>query len=158
MYLYRFEGYSRGVFMIDAMILGLLVIGSRASFRLLTDVASRHGMGEGRAIIYGAGDGGAMLVRELRNNPIYPYRPIGFLDDSAGKASRRILGIPVFGGIDRVEEVLKQHQPRAVIISTDKLPPERVAAIQAACRAADVPLLRSAFTLREVEEAPSSPW
>jgi UDP-GlcNAc:undecaprenyl-phosphate GlcNAc-1-phosphate transferase len=156
-YLYRFEGYSRGVFIIDAMILGLLVIGSRASFRLLTDVASRHGMGEGRAIIYGAGDGGAMLVRELRNNPIYPYRPIGFLDDAAGKASRRILGIPVFGGVERAADILKLHRPRAVIISTDKIPPEHLRRIQAACREADVPLLRSAFTLREVEDEASVP-
>ncbi|HET7697860.1 MAG TPA: hypothetical protein VFK57_19260 [Vicinamibacterales bacterium] len=156
-YLYRFEGYSRGVFIIDAMILGLLVIGSRASFRLLTDVASRHGMGEGRAIIYGAGDGGAMLVRELRNNPIYPYRPIGFLDDSAGKANRRILGIPVFGGVDRAAAVLQQHRPRAVILSTDKIPAEHVLRIQAACRAAGVPLLRFAFTLRDVTEGDGVP-
>ena len=156
-YLYRFEGYSRGVFIIDAMILGLLVIGSRASFRLLTDVASRHGMGEGRAIVYGAGDGGAMLVRELRNNPIYPYRPIGFLDDSPAKASRRILGIPVFGGVDRAAAVLHQHRPRAVIISTDKIAPDHVRAIQAACRAANVPLLRFAFTLKEVSDEAQLP-
>jgi UDP-GlcNAc:undecaprenyl-phosphate GlcNAc-1-phosphate transferase len=158
-YLYRFEGYSRGVFMIDALILGALIIGSRASFRLLTDIASRHGIGENRAIIYGAGDGGAMLVRELRNNPIYPYRPIGFLDDSPAKANRKILGIPVFGGVERGAELIRAHQPKAVILSTDKVSPERVQAIQAACRAAGVPLLRFAFTLREVgDEAVVPPY
>jgi UDP-GlcNAc:undecaprenyl-phosphate GlcNAc-1-phosphate transferase len=34
-YVYRFEGYSRGVFVIDGMLLALLIVGSRLSFRVL---------------------------------------------------------------------------------------------------------------------------
>ena len=29
-----------------------------------------------RVLIVGAGDAGAMIVREMRNNPSYGYRPI----------------------------------------------------------------------------------
>ena len=38
-YVYRFEGYSRGVFVIDGMLLALLIVGSRLSFRVLGEAA-----------------------------------------------------------------------------------------------------------------------
>ena len=68
-YVTRFDGVSRGVFLSDAMMLALLLAGSRASFRLIGELSRRYASGRERALIYGAGDGGAMLVRELRNNP-----------------------------------------------------------------------------------------
>ena len=66
-YVYRFEGYSRGVFVIDGMLLALLLVGSRLSFRVLGEAAGRHRLGQA-VLIYGAGDGGALLLRELRSN------------------------------------------------------------------------------------------
>src|SRR5262249_38968888 len=84
-YLYRFEGYSRGVFIINAMALGLLMLGSRISFRIMADAADRRLKTRAPVLIYGAGDAGAVVVRELRNNPRYGYRPIGFVDDDPGK-------------------------------------------------------------------------
>ncbi len=38
-YVYRFQHYSRSVFMINAMLVGLLVVGSRLSFRWVADLA-----------------------------------------------------------------------------------------------------------------------
>ena len=37
LYLYRFENYSRSVFIIDAALLILLLSGTRASFRLMAE-------------------------------------------------------------------------------------------------------------------------
>jgi hypothetical protein len=42
LYLYRFESYSRAVFVIDAALLVLLLSGSRASFRLVAEFVLRH--------------------------------------------------------------------------------------------------------------------
>ena len=36
-------------------------------------------------LIMGAGDAGAMIVRELKNNPHLGLEPVGFLDDDLGK-------------------------------------------------------------------------
>ena len=57
-YLFRFEDFSRGVFVIYAALLMLGLSGSRASFRLISEFVKRRRAGR-RLVIYGAGDGGA---------------------------------------------------------------------------------------------------
>ena len=125
-YLYRFEQYSRGVFMINAMVVGLLVVGSRVSFRWVGDLTARHRpSGARQALICGAGDGGALLVRELRNNPRHDCVPVGFLDDDPTKQRRSIMGLPVLGQVADAERILERRQPALVIVSTAKLRPHR---------------------------------
>ena len=97
-YLYRFTGYSRSVFIIYAMALLLLLAASRYSFRVIGELAHRRRPGTQRVAIYGAGEGGALLVRELWRNPRYDYRLVGFFDDDLSKAGKRLDGLPVFGG------------------------------------------------------------
>lgn len=131
LYLYRFEGYSRAVFAIYAMCIGMLLIGSRMSFRLLGELASRSRESPRRALVYGAGDAGALLVRELVNNRKYGYLPVGFIDDDPAKAQRMILGIRVLGSGAHLDAVLAEHRPDVLIVSTRKLPPGKLQALRA---------------------------
>lgn len=147
-YLYRFEGYSRSVFIINAMALGLLVIGSRVSFKLVADAAERRLKGRASVLIYGAGDAGAVVVRELRNNPSYEFKPVGFIDDDPGKLGKRILGVPVLGARTELEAVIGAHAPEAVIISTTKLPLEIRSQVADLCLRAGVTLMQLRFELR----------
>lgn len=149
-YVTRFEGFSRGVFLIDALVLALLLVGSRASFRVIGELSRRYASGRERALIYGAGDGGAMLVRELRNNPSYDYRLIGFVDDARSKQGRRILGLPVLGGIDSLETTLAETRPDVLILSTARIADERLAEVRRACLANGTRLLEFSFQLTVV--------
>jgi len=154
LYLYRFEGYSRGVFIIYAMMLGVLLVGSRASFRILADVASRHGVGANGAIICGAGDRGALLVRELRNNPRYEFRAVCFVDDDPSKQGRRIMGVSVAGGIDDLDAAIRSYEASVVIVSTDQLRRERLDEIRRVCARHETRLLHLDFQLREIDVEP----
>lgn len=145
---YRFEGYSRGVFVIDAMLLALLLIGSRLSFRVIGDAAGRHRSGH-PVLIYGAGDGGALLLRELRNNAKYSFQPVAFLDDAASKAGR-MLRLPIVGGIERLEVAIAEYRPHAVVVSTTKLQPERLARLQRVCYSSGTLLLQLRCSLEEI--------
>ena len=149
-YMYRFAGYSRGVFAIHAMMLALLLVGTRLSFRVIGEAAGRHRRTGRRAVIYGAGDGGAMLIRELRNNDSYDYELIGLLDDDPSKARRKVLGLPVLGGFARLESLIAEQQPEVVIVSTAKIPPDRLAQIQRVCYASGTTLLQMHFRLETV--------
>ena len=150
-YLYRFENLSRSVFLIYAVLLTALLVTSHAAFRLLPQFAGAPG-GSGRCLIYGAGDAGDMLVRELANNSSYGYQPIGFLDDDPRKVGRRIRGVRVLGPRSALAAVLASRGADAVIVSSERVAPGVVAELREECRAAGVPVLRFACQLMEVPD------
>ena len=152
-YLYRFTGYSRGVFVIDLMLLGLLLPGSRLSFRILGDAAGRRRRTGVSTLIYGAGDAGAVLVAELRNNSQHGLTPIGFVDDDRSKRGKRVLRLPVFGGLEDLGAIIGKEGAEAIVVSTTRLASERLLAIEAICHASGTRLLRLRFDIEDVEAA-----
>jgi UDP-GlcNAc:undecaprenyl-phosphate GlcNAc-1-phosphate transferase len=109
-------------------------------------------------LIYGAGDGGALLLRDLRNNESYDYDPVGFLDDDPSKARRNVLGLPIVGGIDSLERIIAERQPEVVIVSTAKLEPARLARVQHVCYASGTVLLQMHFSLDQVPPRTAVEW
>lgn len=117
-YFYRLEGFSRQVFITDALLLGVAIVGTRASFRAMNLVASSRSKRSRRIVIYGAGGFGQLLVREMRANPHWQMNPVAFIDDDPVKALRWIEGVPVLGAIDRLEKVLREHGAEEVVLSS----------------------------------------
>jgi UDP-GlcNAc:undecaprenyl-phosphate GlcNAc-1-phosphate transferase len=142
----RFEAFSRAVFVLDWLLLVVLLGGSRVGFRLLGERLRPRSVGLRRALIYGAGDGGALTLREVRNNAALRREVVGFLDDDQGKRGTRIHGLPVLGGIEMAEEVLRAQAVGEVIVASEKIPPERVRRLEAMCAARGVAVTRA--TLR----------
>jgi UDP-GlcNAc:undecaprenyl-phosphate GlcNAc-1-phosphate transferase len=155
-YLYHFEGYSRGVFAIYAMSFGLLLVASRLSFRLLGESGRRIDTTMRRALIYGAGDAGVLLVRELQNNHAHGLQPVGFLDDDASKSSRRILGIRVVGTGKTLDRIVSRYRADVIVMST-KLSPDRARAVAKVAAETGIEVLQFDFRLRPVEARPSAP-
>jgi FlaA1/EpsC-like NDP-sugar epimerase len=75
------------VYVMDASFLILFLGGFRLTPRLFRE----FGMGRRgrRVLIFGAGNAGEMIVRDMKNNPFYDSKPIGFVDDDATKAGQR---------------------------------------------------------------------
>ena len=67
-YLYRFERFSRGVFIIDAVLAAVAILGSRLSFRLMAHAAVMQSSRARRVLICGAGERGRLLAREMLAN------------------------------------------------------------------------------------------
>ena len=140
-YLTRFEGQSRGVYVINAVLFGVLVVGSRLSFRALGEWSDRSRRTGQPALIYGAGDGGALAVRELRNNQQLGFYPVAFIDDDSSKHGRRVSGIAVAGGCESLPLLLATTRAEAVILST-RVDEARLRDVQATCVEAGASLLR----------------
>ncbi|HNS64267.1 MAG TPA: hypothetical protein PKN11_07560, partial [Anaerolineaceae bacterium] len=91
----------RTVFIIDWILSLAFVGGLRFSVRMLAEVQSRaSNQRDGRArriLIVGAGDAGALVVRELKKNPQVNMQPVAFLDDDPAKQRQQIYDIPVIG-------------------------------------------------------------
>lgn len=129
--LYRLDGFSRGALVMDGVLLFVGLAGSRVFFRLLRAQIARYRTPADakRVLIYGAGDGGELLVRELRNNQELGLVPVGFIDDDPNKQGRMIHGVRVLGPVERLEKVLKLQAVDEVLVSTLKIDPERIATL-----------------------------
>ena len=108
-YLYRGEGFSRVVFVLDALLLTMAIVATRVSFRAMNLVASTRNKRSRRVLVYGAGGYGQLLVREMRANASWHMNPIGFIDDDPLKARRWIVGVPVHGAIEQLENTMRRY-------------------------------------------------
>ena len=149
-YLYRFENYSRGVFVIYGALLLLLLGGSRASFRLISEFAQRRRHEGQRLIIYGAGDGAATAVRELLTQKNSNYRLLGFVDDDPNLARRRVQGYPVLGDHASLVSLISNGAVDSVVISTALIDVSRLEELQALCGQHQVSLARVHFKLDQL--------
>ncbi|MBI3522179.1 MAG: hypothetical protein HY071_03645 [Chloroflexi bacterium] len=132
--IYRFQEYSRAVFVVDAVLASVLIIGARVSLLWLRNtVTGRPASDARRVLVVGAGDNGALALRMLTRATAKRYRPVGFVDDDPGKRYRRVGGVPIVGTLDELEEVIERTAADLVILSLDD---EVVAAkVRAVCAA-----------------------
>ncbi|MEO6391945.1 MAG: glycosyl transferase [Pyrinomonadaceae bacterium] len=150
--LFRFQGFSRRVFLVDGILLLVAITASRMAFRLFRQMipGQRPGVGR-RALIYGAGDAGEMLLRELRNNPALEYSPVGFMDDDPMKHGKVIHGLRVFAGNGSLPQVCHEQEVDAVLIACRSISSDRVTEIATNCRDMSVDLQRMHLKIEPVE-------
>ena len=115
---FRFQGFSRAVFFIDALVMLLLLGRKPRRFSFLSQSVARRAVLQmaGACLIYGAGDAGELLLRELLNNRELSYAPVGFIDDDASKHGKLIHGFRVFGGNGLLAKIISDSRCRT---STD---------------------------------------
>lgn len=151
LFAFRFEGFSRTVFIIDGILMFMFLAGSRLAFRLFRQVIPVAKSPEGRRVlIYGAGDGGELLLRELLNNRALKYAPVGFLDDDPAKNGKLIHGLKVYGGNGDLGHVCKQHQVDEVLISSSRMTDERLQEILGFCRSQNILVKRMRITIEDL--------
>jgi UDP-GlcNAc:undecaprenyl-phosphate GlcNAc-1-phosphate transferase len=151
LFAFRFVGFSRKVFIIDAACMFLFLAGSRMAFRLFRQLVPAVSKQNGRRVlIYGAGDGGELLLRELRNNRELRLAPIGFLDDDPAKSGKVIHGLRVFGGNGDLRSVCAQHEIDEIVISSMKMSEERIQEILQCSTEKQIVVKRMRITMEDL--------
>ncbi|MCS6295225.1 MAG: polysaccharide biosynthesis protein [Nitrospira sp.] len=140
--------YPSSVFVIDALVLLCLLTGLRLVPRLVREMRLRE-PGLKRVLIIGAGDAGAMIVREMRNNPSYGYSPIGFVDDNPKKIGHRIHGVTVLGSRDNLTRIVAEQNPNVVLVAIPSAAPAETRAVVKALESFNLPI-QTLPTLRDL--------
>ena len=119
-----FIGFPRSILVIDWLLSIALVGGLRFTFRLMAESTSSAANGvqqkphrRKRVLVIGAGDAGAMVVRELLKNPQLNMKPVGFLDDDPTKQNSQIHGVPVLAALDKIDQILETRHVDEVILA-----------------------------------------
>lgn len=121
---FNYQGPSRVVFIIDGLLLIAMVAASRLSFRLFAAMLVGQRVAQPNArpvLIYGAGDGGDFLLRELINHPELHYHPVAFIDDDERKAGKLIRGYRIFPS-QALKDLAETHGISEVLVSSVKVP------------------------------------
>jgi UDP-GlcNAc:undecaprenyl-phosphate/decaprenyl-phosphate GlcNAc-1-phosphate transferase len=129
--------FTRSFFIIDALLCGVAIGGSRLVERaLVTGLRSYHARTGRRTLIVGAGRTGRSLMRELRETA--GERVVGFVDDNPRLRRRRVHGVPVVGGAHELPRLLQRLEPDIVLITIPDAPREQLDAVVDACSEAGV--------------------
>jgi len=129
-------GMPRSALGIDWLLSLVLIGGSRFALRILAEqsMTSRaNGKGK-RALIIGAGNAGALVVRELQKTSQLNLTPVGFLDDDTAKQKHAIHGVTVIGVVNDLSSAIDLHHIDEVIIAIPSAPGQLVRMVNDICR------------------------
>lgn len=145
--LYRFEGFSRAVFLIDGAFTFIFTGGLRVAIRSYFTMQSHVNKDEpnfGRrkrskqVIIAGAGDAGEKILREIFDNRQLCYQVVGFVDDDPHKQNRTLHGISVMGFINDLSAIIDREAVDEVLIAIPSASGEQMKSIVNICEESNV--------------------
>jgi FlaA1/EpsC-like NDP-sugar epimerase len=137
-FLTRLEAVPRSVFIIDAILLIILLGGTRLSYRLLKD----HHLGKEsaeRVLVVGAGSAGEGLVRDLLRMRPAVYVPVAIVDDDPAKLGQEIHGIRVISDIDSLPGVAGQWDADLIMLALPSASSDQMRRIVELCEISDLP-------------------
>ena len=142
---FRFQGFPRSIFVIDAVLTIIFISGSRLAIRLLfasnysLNVFNKNLEKKGRRLlIIGAGDAGEKMLREIRDNAGLKYEIVGFLDDNPNKVGQLIHSTPVLGLISEAKEIVDRENVEEVLIAISSATGKDMKRIVEICKQAKV--------------------
>ena len=141
-----FARFPRSVLIIDWLLSLFFIGGIRFSVRFLGEFGSLKGSGAPifqrkalrRVLIVGAGEAGAMIVREMRNNPAVGMVPVGYVDDNRAKIGMRIRDLPVLGTRESIPKLVREREIDEVLIAMPTAPGLAIREITEICESVPV--------------------
>ena len=114
-----------------------------AGTRLLVRISSRQPLTRAdfrtkRVLIAGAGEAGQMLARDIRQHPEKGLQVVGFVDDDPDKQNLNVRGLPIFGGREKIPELVERTGIEEVIIAMPSAPGSAVREIVEICKNAAI--------------------
>ncbi len=134
----------RSVPLIEGMAALIGLAGLRFAARLYYEergvlrVRLRSAVAERRVLIAGAGESGLMIAREMQRHPESGRRPVGFVDDDAGKVGRSFAGLRVFGSLDDLTRIAARTDADEVLVAMSAAGPATLRRLVDAAREAGV--------------------
>src|ERR1022692_1063215 len=109
-----------------------LLSGIRIFSRMLVETVRRDSDSK-RLLLVGAGRAAQMIIRETQELES-GYQVIGCVDDNPLKAGLRVLGVPVFGPVADLVEVVAEQRIDEVLIAIPSATPNEMRRVVALCK------------------------
>ncbi|SHE82122.1 polysaccharide biosynthesis protein [Caloramator proteoclasticus] len=104
-----------------ALLTNLLRLSFRVYRRVSIGATKKLAQGKKRALIVGAGSGGTLLLKEIRQNILLNYEVVGFIDDDPAKIGKTIMSTRVLGNRDDIPSIADRYKADIIIIAIPTL-------------------------------------
>jgi len=139
----RLINFPRMALVIDFLLSLVGIGGFRFSLRLISETRTAnskpHARKASKVLVIGAGDAGALVVREMQRNPQLGLDPVGYLDDDPGKLKHQIHGVHVVGKLTDLGRALNRYHVDEVIIAIPSTGGRIIRMVTDVCRLKGVP-------------------
>jgi FlaA1/EpsC-like NDP-sugar epimerase len=112
------RGFPRSVYFLDFLLCFGMTAGVRLTVRLVFETSRSPSLrARKRTLIYGAGDAGIILLREINRNPALCYEVVGFIDDDSAKSGNFIYRAKVLGNGAALPSIIASQMVETVLIA-----------------------------------------
>lgn len=129
----------RSLYVFTGLLLIFFVGGSRLSLRFYSYVMNKPKYRQiqrkkNKVLIIGAGDAGAMLLREIERYHIANRQVVGFIDDDKNKTGKILLGVKVLGTRNELVKIASEKGIDEIIIAMPSVKGKEIKAIINICK------------------------
>jgi FlaA1/EpsC-like NDP-sugar epimerase len=139
MLVFGFTGFfPRSIWIIELILCVCAMACFRAAVRLLMEITATQApeLAKCRAVIYGAGEAGVALLREIRQNGALMYDVRGFIDDARPRLGLTVHGVRVLGDGSALPQIAAKHGISLVLIAIPSASGPQITRILGLCHAA----------------------
>ncbi|MDR2381493.1 MAG: polysaccharide biosynthesis protein [Bifidobacteriaceae bacterium] len=128
-------GAPRGALIALPALALMLMVSGRYAWRAYRELIRRRGGGgETPTLIYGAGELGHQIARQIVTSQDSPYSIVGFLDDNESKRLRRVEGHRVLGTGEDLVRVAREQGAAALVVAMAGASPALLREVRERCR------------------------
>ena len=137
--LYIWAVLPRSLYVFTGLLLIFFIGGSRLSLRFYSYVMNKPKYRQiqrkkNKVLIIGAGDAGAMLLREIERYHIANRQVVGFIDDDKNKTGKILLGVKVLGTRNELVKIASEKGIDEIIIAMPSVKGKEIKAIINICK------------------------
>ena len=108
-----------------AMLLFISTTIVRFSYRFMRRVRIRFTGGpQLRTMVIGAGEAGALVLREFKGSRFSKNKVVCLVDDDPSKKGRQLMGVPIVGGRDAIEAAVDKYGVTEIVLAIPTLNPK----------------------------------
>lgn len=134
-YLFKLPTLPRSVYIGSWVFMSVFIGASRVWWRILRNHFSQGHSGDLEDIlIVGAGDAGAILVKEIENNPRLRMNIKGLVDDDPGKQGMILCNVPILGTRKHIQSLVSDLEIDEIIIAMPSASGETIRQLVDICR------------------------
>ena len=104
------------------MLLFIATTVVRFFYRFIRRLRNRlSGSSQIRTMVIGAGDAGALVLREFQRSQFSRNKAVCVIDDDPAKKGRQIMGIPIVGGRETIKKAVEKYNVSEIVLAIPTL-------------------------------------